>query len=179
MQISQKKERKRTQRSFYKVKKEHSVPFSIYIYLYISIYIYIYISIYVYLYIYLYISMYIYIYILKKERNVLRSFAKERNVLAFFYVLCKRTLRSLHSFTFFAKVHCVLCILLCSLQKNVAFFAFFYVLCKRRLHSLRSFTFLRKERKRTHRSFGSHKSPKTRKKNVKEWNVLFKERKRT
>ena len=51
----------------------------------------------VYLYIYLYISIYIYIYIFKKERNVLRSFAQEQNVLAFFNVLCKRTLRSLHS----------------------------------------------------------------------------------
>jgi hypothetical protein len=77
---------------------------------------------------------------------------------AFFYVLCKRTLRSLRSFTFFAKERCVLCVLLRSLQKNVAF--------------LRSFTFFRKERKRTHRSFGFHKSPKTRKKNVKERCVL-------
>ena len=34
---------------------------------------------------------------------------KERNNLAFFYVLCKRMLRS---FTFFAKVCCVLCVLL-------------------------------------------------------------------
>ena len=108
---------------------------------------------------------------MKKERNVLRSFAKERNVLAFFYVLCKRmlrSLRSLRSFTFFAKECCILCVLLCSLQKNVAFFAFFYVLkirtqknastfwvsyvaknskkeCKRMLHAL-------KERKRTMRS---------------------------
>ena len=75
---SHKKEHKRTQHSFYKVKKELNVLFSIYIY----------------------------IYILKKERNVLRSFAKERNVLAFFYVLCKRTLhylRSLCSFPFFRK----------------------------------------------------------------------------
>ena len=40
------------------------------------------------------------------------------------------------------------------------------------LRSLRSFTFLRKEPKGTHRSFGSHKSPKTRKKNGKERNVL-------
>ena len=79
---------------------------------------------------------------MKKERNVLRSFAKEQNVLAFFYVLCKRTLRSL--------------------QMNVAFF---YVLCKRTLRSLRSFSFFRKERKGTERSFGSHKSPKNRKKN--------------
>ena len=60
----------------------------------------------IYLYIY---NIYIYIYILKKECNVLRSFAKERNVLAFLYVLCKRTL---HSFTFFAKERCVLCVLL-------------------------------------------------------------------
>ena len=59
-----------------------------------------------------------------------RSFSKEQNVLAFFYVLCKRTKRSLHSFTFFV---------------------FFYVL-----------------KKRMHRSFGPHKSPKTRKNNVKE-----------
>ena len=66
--------------------------------------------------IYLYISIFIYIYILKKrmrvghaffskERNVLRSFAKER------------------------------CILLRSLQKNVKFFAFFFVLKKRMHHS--------------------------------------------
>ena len=80
-----------------------------------------------------------------KERNVLRSFAKE---------------------------HCVLCVLLRSLQKNVAFFAFFYGLCKRKVHSLRSFTLLRKERKRMHRSFGLHKSPKTQKKNAKEGCVL-------
>ena len=59
-----------------------------------------------------------YIYILKKERNVLRSFAKERNILVFFYVLCKRMLRSLRSFTFFAKERCVLCALFSSLEKN-------------------------------------------------------------
>ena len=47
------------------------------------------------------------------------------------------------------------------------FSAFFYVLCKRTLRSLRSFLFLRKERKRTHRSFGFHKSSKTQKKNAK------------
>ena len=59
---------------------------------------------------------------------------------------CKRTKRS----------H----FLLRSLQKNVAFFAFFaffYILCKR-----------------THRSFGLHKSPKTQKKNGKECCVLSK-----
>ena len=62
------------------------------------------------------------------------------------------------SFPFFAKERCVCC-----------------VLCKRMLPSLRSFLFFRKERKRTEKngkerkrtehSFGSHKSPKTRKKN--------------
>ena len=40
---------------------------------------------------------------MKKERNILCSFAKERNILAFFPVLCKRTERSLHSFLFFWK----------------------------------------------------------------------------
>ena len=119
--------------------------FNIYLYIYIYIYLYISIYIYIYLYIYLYISIYISIYILKKERNV----------LAFF---CKRTKRSR--------------ILLRSLQKNKTFSAFFYILCKRTLHSLRSFTFLRKERKRTHRSFGSHKSPKTCKMRIKECCVL-------
>ena len=44
---------------------------------------------------------------------LLHSFAKER------------------FFTFFAKEQNVLCVLLRSLQKNVAFFAFFYVLKKR------------------------------------------------
>ena len=56
-----------------------------------------------------------YIYILKKKWNVLRSYAKERNILAFFYVLCKRMLRS---FKFFAKECCVLCTLFRSLEKN-------------------------------------------------------------
>ena len=74
--------------------------------------------------IYLYISIYIFIYILKKERNVLRSFA-------FFSKRMKRS-----------------CVLLHSLQKNETFSAFFYILCKRMLSSLRSFTFLGKERKR-------------------------------
>ena len=46
---------------------------------------------------------------MKKERIILHSFAKERNVLAFFYVLCKKTLRSLRSFAFFAKERCALC----------------------------------------------------------------------
>ena len=76
---------------------------------------------YVSIYISLYIYIYLYKYILKKECNVLRSFAKERNVLAFFYILYKRMLRSLRSFTFFGKdccVLCILCILFCSLEKN-------------------------------------------------------------
>ena len=77
----------------------------------------------------MYICIYIYIYI---EKRTQRS--------AFF---CKRMKRSR--------------VLLCSLQKNEMISAFFYVLCKRILHSLRSFTFLRKERKRMHYSFGSHK----------------------
>ena len=59
------------------------------------------------------------------------------------------------------------CVLLRSLQTNVAFFALFYVLCKRPLRSLRSFTFLRKELKRMHHSFGFHKSPKTQKRRQK------------
>ena len=79
-------------------------------------------------------SIYIYIYILKKEHNILRSFAKERNVFTFFYVLCKRTLRSWRSwrsFTFIAKECCVLSVLLGFIsrqnlkkrtEKNVAFF---------------------------------------------------------
>ena len=73
-------------------------------------------------------------------------------------LFCKRTKRS--------------CVLLRSLQKNKMFSAFFYILCKRMLRSLRSFTFLSKECKRMNHSFGSHKSPKTRKKNVKEHCVL-------
>ena len=42
-------------------------------------------------------------------------FSKELNVLAFFYVLYKRTLHYLRSFMFFIKEPGVLCILLCSL----------------------------------------------------------------
>ena len=78
----------------------------------------------------------IYIYILKKERNILAFFCKrtkcsrvlfrslQKNVafFAFFSVLCKRTLRSLRSFPFFAKERCVLCVLFHSLEKNGTFF---------------------------------------------------------
>ena len=74
--------------------------------------------IFIYLCIHLFTSINIYIYILKKEWNVLHSFAKERNVLAFFYIVCKIMLRSLRSFTFFAKEHWVLCALFCSLEMN-------------------------------------------------------------
>ena len=42
-------------------------------------------------------------------------FSKERNILAFFYILYKRTLCSLHSFTFFIKVRGILCVLLRSI----------------------------------------------------------------
>ena len=42
-------------------------------------------------------------------------FSKECNVLAFFYVLYKRTRHSLHIFTFFIKEHGILCVLLGSL----------------------------------------------------------------
>ena len=71
-------------------------------------------------------------YILKKRTRVGHAFfSKECNGLHSFAFFCKRALRSLHSFTFFAKEYCVLCVLLCSYQKNVAFFAFFYVLKKR------------------------------------------------
>ena len=102
MQISQKKNVKRVQRSFYKVKKELKVLFSIYIYIYISVYI--------------------YIYILKKRtqrsaffckrtkssRILLHSLQKNETFSAFFYVLYKRTLRSLRSFTFLRKERSVL-----------------------------------------------------------------------
>ena len=55
---------------------------------------------------------------MEKERNVLRSFSKERNILTLFYVLCKRTLHSLRSLTFFAKECCVLYALFHSLEKK-------------------------------------------------------------
>ena len=66
-----------------------------------------------------------------KNPTFLRSFAffsKECNVLAFFK---NRMQHSLHSFTFFIKERCVLCVLLHSLLKN--------------RHSLHSFTFFIKE----------------------------------
>ena len=86
----------------------------------------------------------------KRTRAGHAFFSKERNVLHSFAFFCIRTLRSLCSFMFLAKECCILCVLLRSLQKNVVFFAFFYVL-----------------KKRTHSSFGSHKMPKTQKKECK------------
>ena len=61
--------------------------------------------------------------------------------------------------TLFSKERSNLCVLFRSLKKNVAFFPFF-----------------RKERNVLFFGGGSHKSPKTRKKNGKERNVHFKER---
>ena len=72
-------------------------------YIYISVYIYIYVS--------------IYLYIEKKK--------------ATFCVLLQKNETFLRSLMFFAKERNVLCVLLRSLQKNVAFSAFFYVLKKR------------------------------------------------
>ena len=66
---------------------------------------------------------------------------------------------------FFSKERFVLCVLFRSFKKNVPFFAFFSVLLKRTERSLRS--------------FGFHKSPKTREKNGKERNILFFEWKRS
>ena len=107
--------------------------------LYISIYIYIYI------YRYLFISIYVIMYIYWKKNGM-------------FCVLLQKKETFSRSFTFFAKEHCVLCILLRSLQKTE--------------RSLCSFAFFWKERERTERSFGSHQLLKTKKKNGKERNVL-------
>ena len=88
----------------------------------------------IYNYIYLYIYLYISIYILKKNRTFLCSFAKERNVLAVFSVLCKRMLHSLRFFPFFAKECCIF-----------DFFSVFRKERKRREHS-----FLRTEKNVTY-----------------------------
>ena len=144
--------------SFLRLKKNLMFFFAIYIYIYIYIYIslyiyiylyidiYLYISIYIYIYLYIFIYLYIYIYIYwKKERKVLHSFAffckrtKQSCVLlrslqnyekftAFFYILCKRRLRSLRSFTFLRKESIILLGLISHqklekrMQKNVACF---------------------------------------------------------
>jgi len=63
-------------------------------------------------------------------------FSKECNVLAFFYILLKRTKCSLRSFE---KKSNVPWVLLCSFEKNATFLTFFYVLFKRMQSSLRSF----------------------------------------
>ena len=138
-----------------------------YILIYIYIYIYLSICIYIYLYsIYLYISISIYIYWKKTRVGQWHAFfLKERNVLHSFAFFCKRTLRTLRSFTFFAKECCILWVLLRSLQRT--------------LPSLRSFRLLRKEPKRMHRSFGSHKSPKIWEKKRKRRLRSLKEPKRT
>ena len=72
------------------------------------------------MYIYLYICIYLYISI-----DILKKFN------ATFCVLLQKNETFSRSLTLFAKERNVLCVLLCSLQKNVAFSAFFYVLKKR------------------------------------------------
>ena len=76
---------------------------------------------------------------------LLRSFQKNEMFLHSFAFFIKRTLRSLHFYTFFIKERYILCVLLCSLLKNAVFFAYFYVLYKRMSRSLRSFTYFIKE----------------------------------
>ena len=125
-------------------------------------YIFIYIYLNQYISIYQNISIYISIYIYwKKERGYIQKNATFCNLLSSFAFFCKRmlhSLRSWRSFTFFAKECCVLCILLCPLQKNVALFAFFYVLKKRMQKNALFFWVSQvaknsiKERKRTLRS---------------------------
>ena len=101
LQILQKKNVEERSVLFIRLKK--NVPF---FFQFIFIYIYLYISTYIYIYIYIYLY---------------KCIEKRTECTAFF---CKRTKHS--------------CMLLRSLQKNVAFFAFFYVLCKRTLRSLHS-----------------------------------------
>ena len=64
----------------------------------------------------------------KRSRVLLRSLQKNKTFSVFFYVLCKRMLRSLRSFTFLRKERIVLLGLISRqklekrMQKNVAFF---------------------------------------------------------
>jgi len=48
----------------------------------------------------------------QNNATFLRSFEKNVTFFTFFYVLCKRMLHSLRSFTFFAKEHYILYVLL-------------------------------------------------------------------
>ena len=77
---------------------------------------------------------------------------------AFFCVLLQKNETLSRSFTLFAKEQNILCVLLRSLQKNIAFSAFFYV--------------FKKTTQKNASFFGSHKSPKTGKKNIKECCIL-------
>ena len=133
-------------------------------YIFIYIYMYLYISIYIHISIYLYISIYIYI-CLYKSKYIYIYWEKNPQLSAFFCILLQQNETFLPSFTFFAIEWNILCVLLSSLQKNVAFFAFFYVLCV-------LFRSLEENVKSTECSYGFHKSPNTQKKNGKECCVL-------
>ena len=109
--IESRKKKNVKERSVLYIRLKKNLTFFFAIYMYISIYICIYLYILsIYIYIYLYISIYIiyciyiYIYI-----SAVYIYIEKNN--ATFWVL-------LRSFTFFAKECCVLCILLCSLEKN-------------------------------------------------------------
>ncbi len=66
----------------------------------------------------IYIYIYFYKYLEKRTEHSPVLFAKERNVLAFFSVLLKRTECSFRSFPFFAKERYVLSVLFRSFEKN-------------------------------------------------------------
>ena len=68
-------------------------------------------------------------YILKKRTRVGHAFFSKE--CTFSCVLLRSLQMNVAFFAFFANERCVLCVLLHSLQMNIAFFAFFYVLKKR------------------------------------------------
>ena len=102
------KKKKVKERSVLFIRLKNNLTFFCNIYLYIYIFMYIYISVYI----YIYVSIYLYI---EKKK-------------ATFCVLLQKNETFLRSLMFFAKEQKVLCVLLHSLQKNVAFSAFFYIL---------------------------------------------------
>ena len=84
--------------------------------------------------------------------NVL--FEKNTLFFAIFYVLCKRMLHSLRSFTFFAKEHCILCVLLRSKEKNAkeCIILLGFISCKKLEKRMQKHVVCSKERKRAMRS---------------------------
>ena len=91
----------------------------------------------------------------KKCKSTQRSFYKVKKELNFLFSICIYTYIYIYLYIY----------IYIYINMYISIYIYIFIYWKKECNVLRSFLCLRKKRKRSHRSFGSHKSPKTQKKN--------------